>query len=171
MAKHVQITQNNKFVIFSNILKKEESEEDYFFHADKLEDFLQINTRFLMGRSIKVPKIASLQYLYNIWKKELEFKLIFYMQINIKVSYKLISALWTSKLPTRWYYHYWWVWSSILKMLKVTSLQYLYNISKKKLGMEFIFCMQINIKVSTTWHYYFWWKSPDMSKVLKIQNW
>ena len=28
--------------------------------------------------------------------------------------------------------------SSILKVLKVTCLQYLYNISKKKLGMEFI---------------------------------
>ena len=142
-----------------------------FFMQISLKISYKLILDFWWGRSIKVPKIASLQCLYNIWKKALEFKLIFYMQINIKVSYKLISALWTSKLPTRWYYHYWWVWSSILKMLKVTSLQYLYNISKKKLGMEFIFCMQINIKVSTTWHYYFWWKSPDMSKVLKIQNW
>ena len=31
------------------------------------------------------------------------------------------------------------------------SLEYL----KKKLGMEFIFCMQKNIKVSTSWHYCF----------------
>ena len=31
----------------------------------------------------------------------------------------------------------WWEWSSILKVLKVTSLQCLYNISKKKLWMEF----------------------------------
>ena len=36
------------------------------------------------------------------------------------------------------------LWSSILKVLKVTSLQSPYNISKKKLGMEFISCMQIN---------------------------
>ena len=35
------------------------------------------------------------------------------------------------------------------------SLQCLYNISKKKLGMEFIFFMQINIKVSKSWHYWF----------------
>ena len=48
-------------------------------------------------------------------------------------------------------YHYWWAWLSILSILKVTSFQYLYNISKKKLGMEFNFCMQINIKVSTSW--------------------
>ena len=32
---------------------------------------------------------------------------------------------------------WWWEWSSILKVLKVTSLQCLYNISKKKLWMEF----------------------------------
>ena len=31
--------------------------------------------------------------------------------------------------------------SKILLVLKATSLQYLYNISKKKLGMEFNFCI------------------------------
>ena len=57
-------------------------------------------------------------------------------------------------MPTRWYCHYCWTWSSILKVLKAISLQYLYNISKKKLGREFIFCMQMN-KVSTRWNYWF----------------
>ena len=63
--------------------------------------------------------------------------------------------------------------TDILKALKVTSLQYLYSISKKKkkLGMWFILCMQINIKVSTSWHYHFSWKWPDMSKVPKIGSW
>ena len=63
-------------------------------------------------------------------------KLIFCMQINIKVYYKLISTLWTSMFPTRWYYHYLWAWSSILKVLKVTSLQYL----KKEIrdGVQFL---------------------------------
>ena len=32
---------------------------------------------------------------------------------------------------------WWWKWSSILKVLKVTSSQCLYNVSKKKLWMEF----------------------------------
>ena len=94
----------------------------------------------------KVPKIESLQCPDNILKKKLEMNLIFCMQININVSYKLISVLWASQFPTRWYYHFWWAWSSILKALRVTSLQYFYNMSKEKLGMEFIFCMQINIK-------------------------
>ena len=98
-------------------------------------------------------------------------KLIFYMQINIRVSYKFISTLWASKFPTRWYYHHWWAWPSILKVLKVASLQYLYNISKKKLGMEFIFFMPINVKVSASRLYRFWWKWPDMSEAPKTGNW
>ena len=68
----------------------------------------------------------------------LKMKLIFCMLIIIKISYKLIVTLWASKFPTKWYYHYWWAWSSILKLL--------------------IFCMQINIKVSRSLHYRFWWK-------------
>ena len=32
------------------------------------------------------------------------------------------------------------------------------NYIKKEVGMEFIFCMQINIKVSLIWHYHYWWK-------------
>ena len=78
----------------------------------------------------KVPKIASFQCLYDISKKKLEMKLIFGMQINVKVFYKLISTLLASNFSIGWYYHYWWAWSSILKVLKVTSLQYLYNILK-----------------------------------------
>ena len=103
-----------------------------------------------------VPKEASLQCFYNISKRELEMKLVFCMQIKIQVFFKLISTLWALKFPSKWYYHsrryyYWWARLGILKVLKVTSLQYLYNISRKELGMEFIFCMQINIKVSTSW--------------------
>ena len=91
MARHAQITQNNKFAISLQYLKKELSDEVDFLHADKHESLLQIDTMILMGWSSisKVPKIASLQCLYNISKKKLKMKLIFYMQINIiKVSYK-----------------------------------------------------------------------------------
>ena len=119
----------------------------------------------------KLTKITTLLFVCNILRQKWALKLIFCMQINIIVSYKLISTLWTSKFPPRWYYHYWWTWSSIPKVLKVTILQYLFNISKKKLGMEFIFWMQINIKVSTSWGYCFWWKWLEIFKVPKIGNW
>ena len=73
-------------------------------------------------------------------------KLTYWMQINIKVSYKLILTLWASKFSRRWEVLKWKdesmvmrmiKHSSILKVLKVTSLQYLYNISKKKLWSSF----------------------------------
>ena len=75
-------------------------------------------------------------------------KLIFCMQINLKDSYKFISTLRTSKLPTRWFYHYEWAWTSILKLLKVTSLQHLHHIAKTNLGMEFFFFLHGNKRQS-----------------------
>ena len=77
----------------------------------------------------------SLQYI----KKKVSYEVDFLHADKHQSFYKLISTLWTLKFPGRWYYHYWWAWSIILKLLKVTSLQYIYNISKKKSGMEFMF--------------------------------
>ena len=142
VARHTQITQNNKFPISLQYLKKEVSGEADFLHADKHESFLQIDTKILMGMvSIsKAHKIVSLQFLNSTSREKLEMKLIFCTQICIKISYKFISRFWTSQFPARWYSHYWWAWTSILKVLKVTSLQYLYNISKKEVkdGVHFL---------------------------------
>ena len=124
VVKPAQITQNKKFAVLSHYLKKEVSDEVDILHADKHKSFLQIDTMIFDGRrsSIpKVPKITSLQCLYNISERKLEMKLSFCMQINIEVSCKLISTLSTSKFPTRGYCHYWWAWSSIIKVLRVTS--------------------------------------------------
>ena len=44
-----------------------------------------------------------------------------------------------------------------------------FNISKKKLEMDVIFDMQINVKVSTSWYYPFSWKWPVMFKIPKIR--
>ena len=76
--------------------KKKVSYEFDWLHAYKHESFLQIDTMIFDEdgqASPKVPKIASLQYLCNILKNKLEMKLIFYMQINIKISRKLITTL------------------------------------------------------------------------------
>ena len=42
-----------------------------FLHADKHESFIQIHAMIFNGDG-QVPKIASLQCLYNISKKEVE---------------------------------------------------------------------------------------------------
>ena len=48
MARHAQITQNNKFAISLQYLTKEVSDEVDFLHADEYESLLQIDTMILM---------------------------------------------------------------------------------------------------------------------------
>ena len=149
VARHVQITYNKTFAFSLQYPKKEKNDKADFLHAGiSKKTYYKLTLWFWWGWSSisKVPKIASLQDLYNMSKQTLEIKLTFCMQINIKVAYKLISTPWAPKFPKRWYYHYWWAWWSILKVLKVLSLQIFAISQKKKLGMEFIFCIQINIK-------------------------
>ena len=138
---------------------------------------LQIDTKIFwwVWSSIpEVPKKASLECLYNIPKKVRDevdffdadwhqrFLTVDFNTLGIKVFYKVTGMI--MKTWRTW----WWEWSSILKVLKVTSLQCLYNISKKKLWMEFILEF-IKIKTSTSWIINFLWK-PDMSKVPKKGN-
>ena len=96
-----------------------------------------------------------------------KLKFIFCMQINIKVDFKILGIKVSDKV----------ILSLLIDMIKhsqstqcnkfAISLQYL----KNKLGMEFIFCMQINIKVFTSWHYHSGWKGPDMFRVPRIRSW
>ena len=133
------------------------SDEVDFLHTDKHESLLQIDTMILMGQrrsSIpKVPKIASLQCLYDIFDKELERKLNFCMYINIKVSCKVILSLLLGMIKHSQ--------STLSNKFSISLYLYIYKyifIYFRKLGIEFIFCMQISIKVSTSWDYIFRWK-------------
>ena len=49
MARHAQITQNNKFAISLQYRQKKVSNKVDFLHADKHESFLQIQTMIFMG--------------------------------------------------------------------------------------------------------------------------
>ena len=74
-----------------------------------------------------------------ILRKKYVMKLIFCMQVSMKVSYKLI--LW---FLIRMFKH--------SQSVKIASLQCLYNTLKKKLEMKLIFCMQINSRFPTSWY-------------------
>ena len=113
----------------------------------------------------KFPTIARLPCFYNISKKKLEMKLVF---LHADKHHSFLQA--DFNIATRSCNHYWWEWLSILKVLKVTSSQYLYSNIKKKLGIKFILCIQINIKDFTCWHYNFCWKQPYL-KVRKMGMW
>ena len=103
----------------------------------------------------KVPKVARLQCLYKISKKKSKMKLIFRMQINIK-----ISTLWASKFPAR-----------LILSLLMGMIKHSWNTRSNKFGNKVIFGMQINDKVFTNCYYPFWWKWPDVFKTPKIGSW
>ena len=102
---------------------------------------LQIDTKIFwcVWWSIsEVPKKASLHCLYNIPKKlrdEGDFSdadkqqsllTVDFNTLVIKVFYNVTGMI------MKTYRTWWWEWSSILKVPKVTSLKCLYNISKKE---------------------------------------
>ena len=61
VAKLAQITQNKKFAISLQYLKKEVSDEIHFLYADKHGSFLQINTMIFGGDGQAFPKFPKLQ--------------------------------------------------------------------------------------------------------------
>ena len=108
MTRHVQITQNNKFAISLQYLKKEFSDLSKnlvdFLHADKYESLLQIDSMILMGmikhsQSSQNSKFAmSLQYLEKEVRDEIDFShgdkhqsflKVYFNTFGIKVSYKV----------------------------------------------------------------------------------
>ena len=103
----------------------------------------------------------SLQYLKKEVRDEVDFlhadkhqslPQVYFNILGMKVSYTVVLSLLVGMIKHS---------QSIQSNKFAISLQYL----KKKLGKDFNFCMQKNIKVSTSWHYCFRWKWLDMSKV------
>ena len=59
VARHAQITQNKKFAIYLQYLKKEVSDEVDFLHADKYERFPQIYTMIFDGNGQAFLKFSK----------------------------------------------------------------------------------------------------------------
>ena len=76
---HAQITQNNKFAISLQYMKKEVSDEADFLHAEKHESLLHIDSMILIGmvkhsQSSENSQFSmSLQYLKNKVRNEVDF--------------------------------------------------------------------------------------------------
>ena len=59
VARHAQITQNNKLTISLQYFKKEVSDEVDFLHTDKHENFLQIDGMIFDGDREAFPKFPK----------------------------------------------------------------------------------------------------------------
>ena len=66
VAKHTQITQNNKFVISLQYCKKEVSDEVDFLHTDKHKNFLKIDTMIFDGDGQAFPKFPKLEFAMSL---------------------------------------------------------------------------------------------------------
>ena len=138
VARHAQMIKNNKFAISLQHVKKMQL---IFYMQISMKACYNLIFWWVWSGIPKVPKKAILQYLYNIHKKvrdEVDFfdadkhqrlLTVDFNTLGIKVFYNVIGMI--MKTWRAW----WWEWSSFLKVLKVTSLRCLYNISKKKLWM------------------------------------
>ena len=115
ITMHAQSTQNNRGLQY---VKENEKDEVDFLPDNKRWRFAIILIKMVKYSQSSENSMFAMSLLYL--KKEVRDKV--YLLHADKFSYKLISTLWASKFSTRWYYHYWWAWSSILKVLKVTSL-------------------------------------------------
>ena len=68
MTKHTQITQNNKFAISLQFLKKELSDEVDFLHADSHEGLLGLlGMEFIFDMQINIKDSTSWYYHFG-WK-------------------------------------------------------------------------------------------------------
>ena len=61
MAKHAYITQNNKVASSLLYIQKEVSDEIDFWHVDKHENSLRINTMLFDGHGQTLPKFPKYQ--------------------------------------------------------------------------------------------------------------
>ena len=102
MARHVHITQNNKFAISLQHLKKEVSDAVDFLHADKHEYLLQSDTMILIemvkySQSSQNSKFAmSLQYLKKVSHLKLfhqSFLQVDFITLGIKYFFKVILSI------------------------------------------------------------------------------
>ena len=97
VARHAQITQNNKSAISLQYLKKEFSDEVDFLHADKHESLLQIDGMISMemvkhSQSSRNSKFAmSLQYLKKEVKDEVDFLYADQNQSFLKVYFNTLG--------------------------------------------------------------------------------
>ena len=109
VASHAQITQNCNFAFFCNIFRKKWLMKLIFCIQISIKTSYKLILWFLMGmikhfQSSQVSKIASSQnskfaISSQYISKKVVWKLIFCMQINIKISYKLIFNTLDIKFP------------------------------------------------------------------------
>ena len=134
----LKLTKITSLLFLCNILSKKWAIKLIFCILICMKVSYKLKLWFLMGmvKHSWCSQNSKFTCLYNISKKEIRDEVDFLHTDKYQSFLQVDFNTWAWKCPTRWYHHYWWTWSTILKVIKVTSLQSLYNISKKKLTIR-----------------------------------
>ena len=158
MARHVQITWNNKFAISLQYHKKEVNDEVDFLHAEKHEGFLKINTMILIGmiKHSQSSQNRKSVYLYNILKKK-------------KSEMKFFACRYTSNFPISWIQYF--GHESFLQGITIINDGH----EQDSLGTQsnkFAISLQyLQKEVRDGVQFLHYWKWPDMFKKPKRGSW
>ena len=168
VARHAKTTQNKKFAISLQFLKKEVNEEVDFLNAGKHKKLMILMILMEMVKHFQRSKNSkftiSVQYLKKEIRDEVDILHADKHQSDLQVDFNTLGTKFGYKVIL-------WLLISMMKHSQITqsnNFANLCNISKK-LGMEFIFCMQINTKVSKNWHYCFLWEQKIRKLVIFLQ--
>ena len=92
VTRHAQSTQNNKFAISLQYLKENVKGEINYFPVDKQQRFFKLILSFYVcGQACPNYPKWQVCYFFEISQEGSREKLIFCMQISMKVSFKLIQ--------------------------------------------------------------------------------
>ena len=137
VARHAQITQNKKFAISLQYLKKEVNDKVDLLHAGKHENLLQIDTMILMEM---VKHFQSSQNSKFAISRKVDFLHTDKHQSGLEVDFNTLGTKVSNLM-------------SMMKHSQSTQSNKFANLcNKKKLKMEYIFCMQKKLEVSKSWH-------------------
>ena len=136
VARYGQNTQNSKFEISLQFLKKEERDEVDFLHAENIKRSYRLMLLILVGIARDAQITQNNKFAKYLW----------YLKKEVRDEVEFLYR-WASRFSINWCYHFWWAWPGMYKVFKILSMQYLCNISKKKWVMKLMFCMLINMKV------------------------
>ena len=133
------------------------NDEVFFLHTDKHQSLVQVDGSFWVcaARHAQSTQNKMLAYLCNISSKAWDMKLVFCLQINAKVFYKLIVSFWVC----------------LAKHAQSTQNNKL-TISQVKgcEGWIWSFAYRLTSKVSSNCYYHFRFVCAGMVKLPKITN-
>ena len=109
-------------------------------------------------------------YLCNISRKTMGMKLLFCLQINTKIFYKVLVSLWMSVSRLSQSIQDIFILGTLGKYAGIPKVPNIFAISQEKWNKWVVFCLQINIKdfFRLMLSFKVWWGMPNLPKITSL---